>query len=110
MEADKRVSSLADPVLALDARRTALTALDEGDKSTALAALERASGKMDLVVSRDPRLAFAPVEVRTAILDLYETPDTVKAAAKDAKDDRSSNRVQQARHLVNDLGSEATHM
>ncbi len=107
MEADKRVSLLADAVLALDATRTALIALDKGDKSTAVAALERASGKLDLVVSRDPRLAFAPVEVSTMILDLYATPDTVKAALKDAKDDLSSNHVQQARHLLNDLASEA---
>jgi len=42
MEADKRVSLLADAVLALDATRTALTALDKGDKSTAVAPLERA--------------------------------------------------------------------
>lgn len=111
MEADKRVSLVADAVLALDAARTALNALDKGDKSTALAALARASGKMDLVVSRDPRLGFAPVEVSTTILDLYATPDTVKAAVEDAKDDLSSNRVQQARHLVNDLASEAdTHV
>jgi ribosomal protein S20 len=107
MEAQKRVSLLADAVLAVDATRNALTALDKGDKKTALAALERASGKLDLVVSRDPNLGFAPVDVSTTILDLYATPDTVKAAVKDAKDELSSNRVQQARHLMSDLASEA---
>jgi hypothetical protein len=105
------VTLLADAVLALDATRTALTALDKGDKGTALAALERASGKIDLVVSRDPRLAFAPVEVGTTILDLYATPDTVMAAVRDAKDDLSLNRVQLARRLLKDLASEAdTHV
>jgi hypothetical protein len=107
MEAEKRVSLLADAVLALDATRNALTALDKGDKTTALAALERASGKLDLVISREPRLAFAPVEVSTTILDLYAIPDTVKAVVKEAKDDLSDNQVQQARHLVSDLASEA---
>jgi hypothetical protein len=107
MEAQKRVSLLADAVLAVDATRNALTALDKGDKKAALAALERASGKLDLVVSRDPNLGFAPVDVSTTILDLYATPDTVKAAVKDAKDELSSNRVQQARHLMSDLASEA---
>jgi ribosomal protein S20 len=110
-EAEKRVSVLADAVIALDATRNALTALDKGDKNTALSALERASGKLDLVVSRDPQSAFAPVEVTTSILDLYATPDTVKTVVKDAKDDLSSNRVQHARHLVSDLASEAdTHV
>src|SRR5438270_12243175 len=111
MEAEKRVSILADAVLALDATRTALNAIDKGDKRTALAALERASGKLDLVLSRDANLSFAPVEVSTTILDLYATPDTVKTAVKVARDDLSSNRVQQARHLVSDLASEAdTHV
>ena len=111
MEAAKRVSILADAVLALDATRTALSALDKGDKRTALTALERASGKLDLVLSRDAQLSFAPVEVSTTILDLYATPDTVKTAVRVAKDDLSSNRVQQARHLVSDLASEAdTHV
>jgi hypothetical protein len=111
MEAQKRVSLIADAVLALDATRTALTALDKGDKNAALAALERASGKLDLVISRDPKLAFAPVEVSTTIVDLYANPGTVKAVVKDAKDDLANNRVQQARHIMTDLASEAdTHV
>lgn len=111
MEAQRRVSILADAVLALDATRNALTALDKGDKDTALAALERASGKLDVVVSRDPKLAFAPVEVTTSVFDLYATPDTVKGVIKKARDDLSNNQVQQARYLVTDLASEAdTHV
>jgi hypothetical protein len=111
MEAQRRVSLLADAVLALDATRNALTALDKGDKDAALAALERASGKLDVVVSRDPKLAFAPVEVTTSIFDLYATPDAVKDVIKEAKDDLSNNQVQRARYLVTDLASEAdTHV
>ncbi|HEY3940209.1 MAG TPA: YfdX family protein [Bryobacteraceae bacterium] len=107
MEADKRANLLKDAESALEETRNALTALDKGDKNAALAALERASGKLDLVVSRDPKLAFAPVDVATSVLDLYATPDTVKAVIKEAKDDLSNNRVQQARQLVTDLASEA---
>ncbi len=107
MEAQKRVSVLADAVLALDATRIALTALDKGDKTTALAALERASGKLDVVLSRDPKLAFAPVDVRTTTLDLYASLDTVRAVVKDVKDDLANNRVQLGRHLMSDLASEA---
>jgi hypothetical protein len=107
MEAQKRVSVLADAVLALDATRSALTALDKGDKTTALAALARASGKLDLVVSRDPQMAFAPVDVTVSVLDLYAVPNTVKAVVKQAKDDLSNYRVQEARHLMSDLASEA---
>jgi hypothetical protein len=111
MQAEKRASLLKDAQLALEETRNAMTKLDQGDKNAALAALERASGKLDLVVSRDPKLALAPVDVTTSILDLYATPDTVKAVIKEAKDDLSRNQVQQSRHLLTDLASEAdTHV
>ena len=50
-------------------------------------------------------MALAPVDV--SLLDLYASPDTVKAVAKKAKDDLSKSQVQQARQLVIDLASEA---
>jgi len=111
MEAKKRASLLRDAQSALEETRNALAALDQGDKNAALSALERASGKLDLVVSRDPKLAFAPIDVSTSIFDLYATPDTVRRVVKDAKDDLSNNEVQQARQLVTTLASEAdTHV
>ena len=110
-EAERRASLSRDAQSALEETRNALTALDRGDKNAALAALERASGKLDLVVSRDPKLAFAPVDIMTTIFDLYATPDTVKAVTKEVRDDLSNNQVQQARHLIADLASEAdTHV
>jgi hypothetical protein len=57
-----------------------LAALDKGDKNAA--ALERATGKLDLVVSGDPKLALAPVSVTEVLYDLYATPETVKDAVK----------------------------
>ena len=73
--------------------------------------MEQASGKLDLVVSRDPKLAFAPIDVSTSIYDLYTTPDTVKRVVKEARDDLSNSQVQQARLLVTPLASEAaTHV
>ena len=106
-EAEKRATLLKDAESALDDTRNALGALDSGNKEAALAALERASGKLDLVVARDPRLALAPVSVNTTVLDVYTTPDAVKDAVKQARDDLGSERVQQARRLVQNLASEA---
>ena len=37
----------------------------------------------------------------------YTSPDTVKTVVKQAKDDLSSNQVQHARHLIEELASEA---
>ena len=64
MEAQERGNLLKDAQAALEETRNALAALDRNDKSAALAALERASGKLDLVVARDPHLALAPVGSR----------------------------------------------
>lgn len=107
MEAEKRATLLKDAQSALDETRNALAALDKGDKQGALAAFERVTGKLDLVVARDPKMAFAPVSVTTTVLDLYTTPDTVRMAVKQAKDDLSNDQVQQARLLLQDLASEA---
>jgi hypothetical protein len=107
MEAEKRATLLTDAESAIQETRNALAALDKGDKQAALAALERATGKLDLVVARDPAMALAPVSVSTTMLDLYATPDTVKAVVTAARDNLIIGQVQQARRLVQDLASEA---
>jgi hypothetical protein len=107
MAAEKRAALLEDAQSAVEETRNAIAALDKGDSKSALAALERVTGKLDLVVARDPHMAFAPVSVDTIIFDLYTTLDTIKAVVSQAKDDLSGNRVQHARHLISDLASEA---
>jgi len=81
-EAERRASLLKDAQSALEETRNALAALDKGDSKAALAALARASGELDLVLSRDPHLALAPVSVDTVVYDLYATPDTVKTGGE----------------------------
>jgi hypothetical protein len=107
LEAEKRRTLLQDAQSAIDETRNAVAALDKGDKQSALAALERVTGKLDLLVARDPRMAFAPVGVSTIVFDLYAAPATVKAAVAQARDDLASERVQRARHVVENLATEA---
>jgi CHASE3 domain sensor protein len=107
IEAGKRVTLLKDAQSALGETQSALAALDKGDKQAASAALERATGKLDVVVSRDPSLAQAPVSVATTLIDVYTTPDTVEAVVREAKDDLARDQVQQARLLMRDVASEA---
>lgn len=107
MEAEKRATLLKDAQSALAETRDALAALDRNDKQAALTALEDVTGKLDLVVARDPKIAFAPVNVSTTMFDLYATPETVKGAVRQARVDLSDNRVQDARLLVSTLASEA---
>lgn len=105
-EAEKRATLLKDAQSALEDTQSALAALDHNDMQAALAALSRASGKLDIVLSRDPKLALAPVAVTTTAIDIYTTPDTVKNVVKQAKDDLSNDQVQQARLLIGNLASE----
>ena len=106
-EGEKRATLLRDAQSALEETRTALVALDKGDRKAALAALASASGKLDLVVSRDARLALAPVSVDTVVYDLYATPEALKTVVKQVREDLSDDRIQQARRELQYLASEA---
>ena len=80
--------------------------MDQGKKDDALAALERVTGKLDLILARDPKLALAPISVATIVRDLYSTPEVAKEAVKTAKRCLSDGKVQQARALLGPLASE----
>lgn len=71
-----------EAVAAIAATREAIDALAEDNADTALTALERATGKLELVVARRPELALAPVDVRVRETDFYATPAEVEALAR----------------------------
>jgi hypothetical protein len=106
-EADKRAQLLKDAQAAVDQTHKALDALDQGKKDEALAALEQVTGKLDLILARDPKLALAPVGVSTVIMDLYASPETVKKAVAQARVFLDNGNVQQARSLLDSLASES---
>jgi hypothetical protein len=96
---DEAVSALAET-------KNALRALDEKKTEEALAALERASGKLNIVLARDPTLALAPIDVYVTIYDVYTTLDAIKKARKQAEEYLEDGEVQKARVLIGDLASE----
>ncbi len=106
-EADKRAQLLKDAQAAVDQTHKALDALDQGKKDEALAALEQVTGKLDLIVARDPKLALAPVGVSTVIMDIYASPETAKKAVAQARAFLDNGNVQQARSLLDSLASES---
>src|ERR1700679_1777639 len=57
---DKRRTLMADATSAIQETQTALRFLDNGNTKGALAALERATGKLDVILARDPTLELAP--------------------------------------------------
>ena len=104
--AEKRKNILADASAALDETVKALKALDEDKPDDALASLERATGKLELILARDSGLALAPVDLEVVTYDLLANPDTVKAMIHDAEDYLEDGEIQKARPLVANLASE----
>jgi YfdX protein len=103
---EKRKTLLADATSAIQETQTALKQLDDGKKKEALAALERATGKLDIILARDPTLTLAPAGVNVITVDLQGGIEVVKALRKQIEDLMDAGRLQEARRLMGSLASE----
>ena len=103
---EKRMKITADAVAAVNETKKALKLLDEKKTQEAMAVLERATGKLELILARDPTLALAPVDVEVVTYDLLSSLKTVKAMIHDAENFLEDGEVQKARPLVANLASE----
>ena len=104
--ADKRKQVLDEAVSALSLTKSALAALDGKDAARALATLAEVTGKLELIVAREPTLALAPVDVRTIVHDLFANTETVEAMTDEALDALKHGEVQRARRVLALLASE----
>jgi hypothetical protein len=102
----KRKEIVAEAVSAVSETGNALKALDEGTTKDALSALERATGKLELILARDPGLALAPASVRAMTYDVLGSADAVKEATSKAEDLLAKGKIQDARQILKGLGSE----
>ena len=98
-EADKKRAELTKT-------QEALILLDANKTKEALAALELASGKLELVLARDAKLALAPVDVRVITHDIHANVESVKKAVKLSRELLGDGEVQKARPIVANLASE----
>lgn len=106
-EADrKRRESLAEAQSAIAATEQALLALADGKPRAALSSLALATGKLELLLARNPRLALAPVRTDMITHDVLATTDSVRAAVKEARRLLGDGEVQKARRLMAGLASE----
>ncbi len=104
--AEKRKELISDAQSAIAETRKALQALEENKDRKAVDALAVATGKLELVLARNPHLALAPVDTEVVTLDLLANRDTVKAMIKEAKENLSDGEIQKARLLLANLASE----
>ena len=103
---EKRQEILQEAITAVAETEKALQALEQNKPKDALKALEVVTGKLELLLARDPKLALAPIGVAVRTYDLLARPETVKAVVKEAKDLLKDGEVQKARHLLANLASE----
>lgn len=104
--AEKRQALIAEATSALEETQRAFAALEEGDTEAALEALSVATGKLELVVARDPGLALAPVDVALTRRDLLGDVEAIRAARYRIEDLIDRGEIQKARPLLRDFASE----
>jgi hypothetical protein len=103
---EKRKHIIKEATMALNQTKKALKALDDKKPNEALAALETATGKLVLILARDPDLALAPVDMSIKTYDIYATPEAIKKAIAQSEDLLEEGEVQKVRSLISGLASE----
>jgi len=96
----QRGAIIKEAVAALAQTKNAIIALEKKDKQAALDALAMVTGKLDIIIARDPDMANAPIDVRVETYDLISSVDTVKKAVKTAQDLLDDGEVQLAREIL----------
>ena len=104
--AKKRQQLMGDAAVAVAETEKAIVALEKKQKDEALKSLALATGKLELILARDPKLALAPTAMQVQTIDILATPDTVKAAIKQAKQLMDDGEIQKARPIIATLASE----
>lgn len=104
--AEVRQEVLEEATEAIRESWNALRALDNENPDEALASLERAAGKLEIILAREPELALAPASVSARTVDLLASKDDVKEMTDAAEDALEDGRVQEARRLIGELASE----
>ncbi|WP_284722215.1 YfdX family protein [Methylophaga thalassica] len=103
---DKRKKTIVEAMEALSETKNALSALDDNDTEKAIQALEQVTGKLELVLARQPDLALAPVDVKPIVHDVFSSTKTIETLLEEAEQALKHGEVQKARHLLSGLASE----
>lgn len=103
---EKRRELLEEAVEAITQSKIALAALDENKPEEALEALAIVTGKLDVIVARDPELSLAPMDLAITTHDVLASVEEIEAAIDQSKAFLKAGRIQEARALLAGLGSE----
>lgn len=103
---EKRKEILQDATMAMNQTKNALKMLDEGNKKGAIDALESATGKLELIVAREPKLSLAAFDYNVETREILNDLKSVKKIKDQAEDLLEDDRVQEAAALLANLKSE----
>jgi hypothetical protein len=103
---EKRKEILQDATMAMNQTKNALKMLDEGNKKGAIDALESATGKLELIVAREPKLSLAAFDYNVETREILNDLKSVKNIKDQAEDLLEDDRVQEAAALLANLKSE----
>ncbi|MDE1152382.1 MAG: YfdX family protein [Micavibrio sp.] len=106
MTTEKRKQTLSEAKEAIDDTVSALKSLDAKNSKEALSALQNATGKLEIILARDPALAFAPANVSAVTYDLLAGPEDVKRLHDEVESLVNDGRLQEARQIMGHLASE----
>lgn len=103
---DRRERILQEAIDALTGTKDALKALEEERIDDALDALAMTTGRLELIVAREPELMLAPTDVAVIERDILGSKEAVRRAIQRAEDALDEGQVQEARRILDGLGSE----
>jgi hypothetical protein len=106
-EDQAQLGTLVDEaVSALVETQAAINAIDSDKIQEAIDALARATGKLEIILTREPNLALVPAANSVIAHDVLTAPEDVKALADRIEDLIDKGRLQEARRLMEGLASE----
>lgn len=96
-----------DAVAAIEETRNAINAIDQENTQESIQALERATGKLDILLARYPELALVPVSTQITIIDLAPRDfDLIEPIRDEAKRAVNEEDFPTGRALLHNLVSE----
>jgi len=102
----KRQEMMKEAIDTIHQTALALKALDNNKPKEAIDILAKVTGKIDMIVARDPNLKLLPISITQKQMDVLVTKEMIKSLLYDATKALKEGRVQDARHMLANLGSE----
>ncbi len=102
----KEVKIVKEAVEAVALTNKVLSELDKGNKDQAIKDLEKAIGKLEVVLSAPNAPALIPIDSAIEVVDFPGSLQDIKTALISAKALLAENRVQEARRILDTLRSE----